>query len=208
MAEFADTGISRLAADLGVTDIALWRLGTRWATPHSAWAFPMYDGRQEMIGVRLRAESGKKWAVTGSHNGLFWPTGLASQADLLVICEGPTDTAALLGLGFDVIGRPMCQGLEDLVIDACCRLRPKDVVILADFDEPKPTPGGGTWRPGQDGARRLADELTLAGIRPKIILPLKGKDARAWVRAGATRETVLTVIRAARYHQPKKEDAP
>jgi hypothetical protein len=209
MATFADTGVPRLAADLGVADIALWRLGTRWAATHQAWAFPMYDGHQEMIGVRLRADNGRKWAVTGSRNGLFWPTGLATQADLLIVCEGPTDTAALLGLGFDVIGRPQCNGLEDLVIDACRRLRPRDVVILADFDEPKPRPDGTTFRPGQDGARRLADALTLAGRRPRIILPLAPhKDARAWVRAGATRETVLAVIKAARYHQPRKEVTP
>jgi hypothetical protein len=161
-----------------------------------------------MIGVRLRAESGKKWAVPGSHNGLFWPTGLATQADLLVVCEGPTDTAALLGMGFEVIGRPQCNGMEDLVIDAVRRLRPRDVAILADLDEPKARPDGGTFRPGQDGARQLADELTLAGHRPKIILPLVGKDARAWVQAGATREVVLTVINAARYHQPQRKETP
>lgn len=209
MAEFSSEDVPRLAADLGIEPVGLYRLGAAWATPHRAWAFPMYDGRREMIGVRLRADNGRKWAVTGSHNGLFWPTGLATQADLLVVCEGPTDTAALLGLGFDVIGRPQCQGLEDLVIDACRLLRPRDVVILADFDEPKPRPDGTTFRPGQDGARCLADAMTLAGRRPKIILPLAPhKDARAWVRAGATRETVLAVIRAARYHQPRKEPTP
>jgi hypothetical protein len=204
VATFPRDQVPSLASDLGVFEVALHRLETGWAAQHHAWAFPMYSGRREMIGIRLRANNGRKFAVTGSHNGLFWPTGLCTQADLLVICEGPTDTAALLGLGFDVIGRPQCSGMEYLVIDACRRLRPRDVVILADFDEPKPAPGGGTFRPGQDGACRLADELTLAGVRPKIILPLVGKDARAWVRAGATREIVLTAIRAARYHQRKE----
>jgi len=45
----------------------------------------------------------------------------------------------------------------------------------------------------------LARALTEAGHRPKVIQPTQGKDARAWVRAGATRAVVDTVIANARY---------
>jgi hypothetical protein len=48
--------------------------------------------------------------------------------------------------------------------------------------------------PGIDGADRLARALTDAGRRPKVIRPLQGKDARAWVRAGATRAVVDCAI--------------
>jgi hypothetical protein len=40
----------------------------------------------------------------------------------------------------------------------------------------------------------LAQALTEAGRRPKVIRPLWAKDARAWVQAGATRTVVDAAI--------------
>jgi DNA primase len=145
----------------------------------------MFDARRKVIGIRLRAEDGQKWAVAGSHNGLFWPDGLAGAGPLL-ICEGPTDTAALLDLGYDAIGRPCCTGAVEMIIEVVRRLRRRDVVVVADADAP-----------GIEGANRLARALTEAGRRPKVIRPLWGKDARAWVQAGATRAVVDTAIQNA-----------
>jgi len=177
--------VARLAVRLGVTAGSLVRLGVAWAAPHRAWAFPMSNAKHETIGVRLRAEDGRKWAVAGSRNGLFWPDNLAEVGPLLV-CEGPTDTAAMLDLGYDAIGRPSCTGAVDMVIEVVRALKRRDVVVVADADGP-----------GIDGADRLARALTEAGRRPKVIRPHEGKDARAWVRAGATRAVVDTVIRNA-----------
>ncbi len=174
--------VDRLAAGLGVSPGSLRRLGIAWAAPHRAWAFPMCDSAGERIGVRLRAEDGRKWAVPGSHNGLFWPDGLSGSGPLLV-CEGPTDTAALLDLGYDAIGRPSCTGAVEMVIEVVRALRRRDVVVMADADDP-----------GIDGADRLARALTEAGRRPKVIRPLKCKDARAWVQSGATRAVVDCAI--------------
>jgi len=182
--------IRRLAADLGVSTSSLKRLGIAWAVAYSAWAFPMFDAERRAIGIRLRADDGHKWAVTGSRNGLFWPDGLHSDG-LLLISEGSTDTAALLDLGYDAIGRPSCTGAVDLVIEVARRLRRREVVIVADADGP-----------GIDGADRLAEQLTLAHRRPRVIRPLVGKDARAWVRAGATRAVVDTVIANAQHWRP------
>jgi len=182
--------LRRLAAGLGVSSESLGRLGVCWAAPHRAWAFPMADPARHIIGIRLRAEDGRKWAVAGSHNGLFWPDDLAGGGPLLV-CEGPTDTAAMLGLGYDAIGRPSCTGAVDMVIEVVRRLRCRDVVMVADADGP-----------GIDGANRLAEALTAANRRPKVIRPLEGKDARVWVRAGATRAVVDTVIRNALHWRP------
>ena len=179
--------VGRMATALGVSAGNLLRLGVCWAAPPRAWAFPMCDGRGKTIGVRLRAEDGKKWAVPGSHNGLFWPDDLAGSGPLLV-CEGPTDTAALLDLGYDAIGRPSCTGAVRMVILAVHVLRRRDLVIMADADGP-----------GIDGANRLAGALTAAGRRPKVIRPLQGKDARAWVQAGATRAVVDCAIANALY---------
>jgi len=183
----APVDYARLAHLLGVSAASLRRLGAAVSDRPAVWAFPMSDAQGETIGVRLRAEDGRKWAVAGSRNGLFWPDDLRAEGPLLV-CEGPTDTAALLDLGYDAIGRPSCTGAVEMVIEAVRRLRRRDVAIMADADGP-----------GITGADRLARALTAAGRRPKVIRPLKGKDARAWVRAGATRAVVDTVIANARH---------
>ena len=183
----APVDYAKLGHLLGISAASLRRLGAAVSDRPGVWAFPMFDARRETIGLRLRAEDGRKWAVAGSHNGLFWPDDLRAEGPLLV-CEGPTDTAALLDLGYDSIGRPSCTGAVEMVIEAVRRLRRRDVVIMADADGP-----------GIAGADRLARALTAAGRRPKVIRPLKGKDARAWVRAGATRAVVDTVIANARH---------
>jgi hypothetical protein len=147
----------------------------------------MCNAKHETIGIRLRAEDGHKWAVAGSHNGLFWPDDLIGGRPLL-ICEGPTDTAAMLDLGCDAIGRPSCTGAVDMVIEVVRHLRCRDVIVVADADGP-----------GIEGADRLAQAMTEAGRRPKVIRPLRGKDARTWVWAGATRAVVDTVVANALY---------
>jgi len=171
-----------LAQILGVSAASLQRLGAVLSDRPGVWAFPMFDPARQVIGIRLRAEDGKKWAVAGSHNGLFWPDDLAGNGPLLV-CEGPTDTAALLDLGYDAIGRPSCTGAVEMVIEVVRTSRRRDVVVVADADAP-----------GIDGADRLAQALTEAGRRPKVIRPLQCKDARAWVRDGATRAVVDCAI--------------
>jgi len=179
--------VERLAATLGVSPGSLSRLGVVWAAPHRAWGFPMFDGKRQPIGIRLRAESGRKWAVSGSRNGLFWPHGLAGGGPLLV-AEGPTDVAAMLDLGYDAIGRPSCAGAVEMVVEVVQCLRRRDVVIVSDADEP-----------GIEGADRLAKALTQGGHRPKVIQPQQAEDARAWVQAGATRAMVDCVIANALY---------
>jgi 5S rRNA maturation endonuclease (ribonuclease M5) len=181
------TEVERLAAALGVSPGSLSCLGVVWAAPHHAWGFPMSNDNRQTIGIRLRAENGRKWAVSGSRNGLFWPDALTGAGPLL-FCEGPSDTAALLDLGYDTIGRPSCAGAVEMAIEVVQRLRRRDVVIVADADGP-----------GIDGADRLARALTEAGRRPKVVRPLKGKDARAWARAGVAREVIDTVIQNAMY---------
>jgi 5S rRNA maturation endonuclease (ribonuclease M5) len=147
----------------------------------------MCNDKHETIGIRLRAESGRKWAVANSHNGLFWPDDLVGTGPLL-LAEGPTDVAALLDLGYDSVGRPSCAGAVEMVVEVVRRLRRRDVVVMADADSS-----------GIEGAGRLARALTEADHRPKVVRPLKAKDAREWVQVGATRAVVDAVIASARY---------
>jgi len=187
--------IDRLAEELGVSIRSLERLETGW---NGNTTFPMRDGRERIIGIRIRGSKGK-WCVPGSRQGLFWPEGVYSGSDsLLVICEGPTDCAALLTMGFDALGRPACMGGTEYVIEFL-RGRRRDVIIMADKDPPKTRPDGSVWYPGQEGAARLAEAILPYVRNLKLVKPPFHKDAREWHNAGATRETLLTVIENTRY---------
>lgn len=174
--------IAEFADDLGVSRESLKRLGTCWSANHKAWAFPMSDG-QKIVGIRLRGNDGSKFSVRGSKAGIFLPTGFHHTGPLLV-CEGPTDCAALLDLNYDAIGRPSCAGTVEPIIDLM-RLEKRDAVIFADRDGP-----------GLRGAEDLAERLPR---RVRIVTPPRHKDARAWKNAGATRCAVELVISAAKY---------
>ena len=71
-------------------------------------AFPMHDGHGDVCGIRTRLADGSKRAVTGSRAGVFLTT--VPMDVPAVVCEGPTDAAAALALGFEPIGRPSCAG--------------------------------------------------------------------------------------------------
>ncbi len=192
------------AAALGVLPWTLKALGAVWAEEYNAVAFPMRDADRNIIGIRLRAEDGRKWAVTGSHNALFIPAGVPSdQCDTILICEGPTTCAALLGLGYQVIGRASCSSCVDLCVEICRQDR-LHVVIAADEDEAKLRPDGTYWFPGAEGAAALAKALLPVTKSVKVIFPLgeKCKDYRDWIRAGATRAVVDCQIRNSLEVQP------
>lgn len=162
------------------------------------YTFPMRDGREKIIGIRVRGNNGK-WCIPGSRNGLFWPEGVYSGSDWpLVICEGPTDTAALLDLEFDAIGRPSCSGGNEHVIEFL-RGRRRDVIIMSDNDEPKKRPDGSVWFPGQEGAAKLACLIKPYVRSVKVCHPPFHKDIRAWKLAGATKPVVMAIIKNARY---------
>jgi hypothetical protein len=126
------------AARLGVSTRSLKWLAAQ-SIGVSQIAFPMFDENGELIGIRLRNEAGKKWAVKGSRQGLFIPFAaiptLLRRRNALVV-EGPTDTAAGLDLGFMTIGRPACRGQEKMLADCLTNLGINEVIIVADNDEP------------------------------------------------------------------------
>ena len=186
--------LERLSGLLGVTVASLRRIEARWSENHHAWAFPMRNAAGDVIGIRLRAEDGAKWAVRDSRQGLIIPRQLNPDDRLLLICEGPTDTAAMLDLGFNAIGRPSCRGCERDTAEFC-RSRRAYPVIAANYDEPKQRPDGSEFYPGQEGAQELAARLG----RCRIIYPPKHKDFRAWINAGGSAAAVQALIANARY---------
>jgi phage/plasmid primase-like uncharacterized protein len=178
-----EADLSALAETLGLTVESLRRLRIGWAGNLGTWTFPMQDHVGQVRGIRLRFSDGRKKAISGGHDGLFIPDGLAYSTTLL-IAEGPTDTAAMLDLGFEAAGRPSCTGGVPFCVELVRAHYPLAVVIVADSDIY-----------GQRGAEALATTLLPYAASVRVIQPPAGiKDARAWLLAGATHEDVQEVI--------------
>jgi 5S rRNA maturation endonuclease (ribonuclease M5) len=143
--------------------------------------------------------NGKKICFTGSKLGLYWPRGVVmGTSNALYICEGESDTAALLSLGFDAIGRPSCSaGTDDIL--GLLRGHDKHVVIMTDKDDWKIRPDGKKYKPGQDGAYRLAKEIKPIVKSLKVVRPSKYKDIRKWLINGATHAAVQCVVDNTRF---------
>lgn len=177
-----------MSEDLGVSSRALEFLGVAHANDLSyadpgwtgeAVVFPMYDATdwngENPCGIRLRTPEGKKFAVTGSKAGVFFPYLALScipSWDRIFICEGPTDTAACLDLGLFAVGRAACRGGEDIILSILSQLCPADCVIVSDNDGP-----------GVAGANDLMEKIKI----PKALFVPPGKDLRAFVAAGGTK---------------------
>lgn len=180
---------------LGVSAWSLFLLWIGWSHNDNAWSFPMRDENKKIIGIRLRSPSGKKWCVKGSRTGLFIPLQFDNDGPLF-ICEGPTDLAALITVGFDAIGRPSNVGGVDLIVRFLKTLKPKrDVVIVRDRDEPESMAETNTRR----GVDKLIEKMAGAVKTAKEIAPPRHKDIRKWVQEGATKKTINCVARSAKY---------
>lgn len=158
-----------LAESLGVSFESLSVLGCTKAPWHKTWAFPMRDGEGCYTGIRLRHENGDKWAVKGSHQGIFLPE--IPSNSLAIITEGVTDTAAALTIGYYALGRPSCSGGTPLIRRTIRRLNIRRAIIVADNDDP-----------GLRGAQMLCNHLPV----PTCILVLPCKDMREFVNNGGT----------------------
>lgn len=181
LSQLTSERLHALARSLGLSAGGLQRFRVGW--DGRAYAFPMTDAAGKVIGIRRRFPNGKKVSVTGSKTGLFIPTDLTGVGPVL-LCEGPTDTAAALDLGFDAIGRPNCNSVMKMAV-AVAKGR-AEVVVVADND-----PAGRT------GAQKLAGTLALCCPRVKIVVPPDGiKDLRQWLNAGVTSEALRQTISA------------
>ena len=170
--------LADLALELGLSVAALTAAGAAWATPHASWAFPMCDGHGNILGIRLRANDGRKWAVRGSRQGIF--IAAVPPQPTLFVCEGPTDTAAAVELGLFAVGRPnCCCGGADIKVFAR-RHQCNRVVMISDND-----------KPGLDGARKVGAEIKL----PFAVYVPPAKDLREFVRLGGTRAMIENTLK-------------
>jgi hypothetical protein len=182
-----ESDLEFLSEELGVSIDSLerlecWRAGGQ-GTP--AWAFPMFDGYHNYIGIRIRNLNGNKWAVTGSQAGIFIPN--LPPEKRMFVAEGPTDTAAGLTLGLYTVGRPSCSGGVIHIVDLVKYNRIKEVVIVADGDDP-----------GIRGAQDLQKWLPV----PSCVLLLPCKDLREFIRFG-DKSTIDSMIEQLVWTQPK-----
>lgn len=173
--------LAMLSRQLGVSQDSLKRLGLGWY--EDAYAFPMKDVAGNITGYRRRFYNGSKATIKTSVSGLFIPY-CQSNYDLILACEGPTDTAAALDLGFYAIGKPNCNSRDNLVVKF---VSGKNVVVVSDNDDV-----------GRMGAKRLARQLVLCCPSVRIISPPDGiKDLRHWLNSGATNEDIQQAINEA-----------
>jgi DNA primase len=178
-----------LAESLGVRVESVIYLGACWATAYKAWAFPMRNVQGDVIGIRIRTKTGKKFAVTGSHGGLFYSDCVnRAEADEVWIPEGPTDTAAVMSVGLVAVGRPSCNSGLNLVRDYLIKTRAKRVVIVSDNDVP-----------GKKGAEALQEMLT---VPSKVWIP-PAKDVRQFILDGASKQTIQALTSGLQWEQPK-----
>lgn len=170
--------VEAFAFDLGVTAASLRALDSAWAANYNAWAFPMKDGTGNIVGIRLRTLDGRKFAVTGSHQGIFCP--VVKPSHTAYILEGPTDTAAAVSIGLFGIGRPSCVGCIDHVNVTLRRKGVTRAVVVSDNDGP-----------GLGGSETLMLHLSMPSCR--MVLP--AKDMRAFVKQGGNSAMLDSILR-------------
>lgn len=192
----SDLLVDRLAHNLSVSREALGMLKVGLRDSFT-WAFPMRNSRNDVVGIRLRTDSGKKFAETGSHQGLFIPQ-CDSHQDLMFTPEGPTNTAAALTLGLYAVGRPSSNSGVWELVDFIKRRGVKRVVVIADTDEDKQRPNGDHYNPGFDGAASLMEQMPVMSC----MIALPAKDVRKYVQSGGTGELVHALVKQAVWRRP------
>lgn len=174
-----------LAASLGcVTTLALKNLSAVWAQGHKAWAFPMKNGRGQVVGIRFRAMNASKWTLRGTHSGLFLHYQ-PRRVPIVMICEGATDAAAASIFPCEIVGRPACLGCEDMIIEYVTRNHYRRAIIVGDNDSESSNYAG------QRGAHKLSEMLTI----PNVVWIPPVKDVREFINRGGTYQLIESDIK-------------
>lgn len=171
-----DDGWRILAADLGLSIATLKAMQVGWDGSQSRYSFPMRNADGDIVGIRTREQDGKR-SVSGSDgNGLFFVPAMLSS-DSLIVCEGPTDLAALVDAGFgSSVGKPSCKLGDKYVVEIIKRLQPKAVLLNPDADQH-----------GLEGFSNLANEILNTGAMPleridALLPPKELNDVRKWLQ--------------------------
>lgn len=188
----------KLADSLGVSFESVMALGASWYPRKQVWAFPMRNGAGKIVGIRLRSDLGKKWALTGSSNGLFIPAD-DYTTETVYAAEGPTDCMAGYTMGLKIIGRfNNSGGLPDM-LDFIKANKVRRMVLIADNDEVKIDKKTGARRyPGTEGAEAMAANLPIQSL----VLTLPVKDLRAFLQHGGTKQMLQSLEKSMTWRLP------
>jgi hypothetical protein len=169
-------GFAHLSFELGLSIETFKAIRVGWDGSQSRYTFPMRNAAGNVVGIRTREKHGKR-SISGSDgNGLFFVPSMVS-ADYLIVCEGPTDTAALIDAGFNSsVGKPSCKLGDDYVVEVLRNLKPAAVLLIPDSDSH-----------GLKGFTILANAILQSGVMPferidSLIPPQPLKDVRQWLR--------------------------
>lgn len=172
--------LAQLADLLGVPSRVLRRLGIGWVDRPERWSIPERDDLGRVVGISFRHVCGTKTSASGGKRGLIVPDR-AAEDDTLYVCEGMSDTAALLAAGRRAIGRPNAfpSALARSWLAKVVRSATADtpVIVVGDRDDA-----------GRDGASSLSDWLAEeCGRTVRWALPRAGfKDVREqWQETGS-----------------------
>lgn len=181
--------MKNLAKEVGVEDEVVASFGVGWDGRFCAYAIPMFDPGNQVVGIHLRKPDGTKLCVKGSTTGLFLSTlpGLSES----VITEGATDAMAAAQLGLWPVGRSGASVATKMLQQISKGLR---ITIIADADAV-----------GIRGGKFLCDQIRYSADSVAMIVPSEGKDVREWLSLGATKEHVAHLIEKA--HWKVKQDA-
>lgn len=144
--------------------------------------------------VPVSESGGNKLTMQGSKHGLYLPREWWHGAGPVLICEGGSDTAAVLTIGLSAIGRPSNIGGVNMLIGAL-RDCERPIVVVGERDRKPDRVGtmkhckancdGCSWcYPGRYGARVTAERLKRALPKARLVWrmpPAGAKDVREWL---------------------------
>lgn len=118
-----------------VNDFVLEQLNCGW---DNVYTFPFRNEKNEVIGIQLRYPDGKKRCIEGSKLGLFIPQGVDwIKQNIILICEGVSDTAVALDMGFNAVGLPSATAGHEIIISWLLKNTSHDCryLIISDRDD-------------------------------------------------------------------------
>ncbi len=189
------------ASVLGIEPLALNHLGCVWSEVDDAWCFPMRTAEEEITGLMLAWEDGRKGMIAGSEVGLFYTRKIPIQKRVYILM-GPNGTAAAVTLGLTAIGCLSLKGkdalpnkyiYEDLIRDFIRKNQIKEAVVIPRNDEE-----------GLQWADKLQNEMTIPSCQ--VILPCA--DLLEFLSLGGDAVTLQSVVKNLIWTPAKRDLQP
>jgi hypothetical protein len=185
--DFSDKALRPLAERLGLEVWPLQMLGVGYKV--GVWYTPTVrfgkNGKPEITGLLKRRCDGFKFSEKGSQLGVIIGRNFFERrGSEIVVCEGTSDCATMLQLGYRVIGKPSVR-IGDGIITQIARMNPSGdsgkIIIVADDDSDKPEKNS-SYKIGLKRAVALANRFPQG--RARIMINPDYKDVRQWYLSG------------------------